>query len=312
MNRVFCGAQRINSQTRRALSTLNEGAQNAKSRKWVAALTAGGVVVGSLGVAYCSSDVLPATEYPWSHNGWYSSYDAASLRRGYEVYRNVCSTCHAMEYIHYRDLVGVSHTEEQAKALAQSFTYIDGPNDKGENFERKGRLADVFKAPYPNEEKARYINNGAYPPDLTCIVKARGGGADYIFSLLTGYREPPHGVTLREGLHYNPYFQGGAISMAKALFDGVVEYEDGTPATESQMAKDVTTFLAWCSEPEHDTRKKFGVRVLAALAVAVVGGLYYKRFAWNLLKTRKHTFIKDIPTAARTNTPKGGGGGGGH
>lgn len=266
-------------------------------------------MVGSVvGVAYCSSDVIPPTEYPWSHNGFYSSYDAASLRRGYEVYRNVCATCHSLEYIHFRDLIGVSHTEEQAKALAQSFTYIDGPNDKGEQFERKGRLADAFKSPYPNEERARYVNNGAYPPDLSCIVKARVGGPDYIFSILTGYRDAPHGVKLREGLHYNPYFNGGAISMAKALVDGIVEYEDGTPATETQMAKDVTTFLAWCSEPEADARKKFGVRVIAALLIAICGAGYYKRFAWNLMKTRRISYVKDVATAAHTNVPKGGGG----
>jgi len=310
MNRVFNGAQRISSQTRRAFSTLNE-TEKVKSRKWLAAIVSGGVIVGSLvgmGTALCS-DVLSPTEYPWNHNGLYSAYDTASLRRGYEVYRNVCATCHSLEYIHFRDLIGVTHTEEQAKALALSYTYVDGPNEKGEQFERKGRLADVFKSPYRNEEHARYVKNGAYPPDLTCVVKGRVGGPDYLFSVLTGYRPAPHGVSLREGLHYNPYFPGGAISMAKALFDGVVEYEDGTPATESQMAKDVTTFLAWCSEPEADTRKKFGVRALAALGVAIVGAAYFKRFAWNLVKTRKISYVKDVQTAVHTNTPKGGNGG---
>jgi len=307
MNRVF-NAQRLTSQTRRAFTTaLNDTEQKMKSRKWLA-LVSGGVLVGSVvgtTVSFCSN-ALPPSEYPWSHNGHYSAYDAASLRRGYEVYRNVCATCHSLDYIHFRDLIGVSHTEEQAKALAQSFTYVDGPNDKGEMFERKGRLADAFKNPYSSEEKARFVNNGAYPPDLTCIVKGRVGGPDYIFSLLTGYRQAPHGVSLREGLHYNPYFAGGAISMAKALFDGAVEYEDGTPATESQMAKDVTTFLAWCSEPEADARKQLGVRALAALAVAVIGAGYFKRFVWNTVKTRKISYVKDVRTAAHTNTPKGG------
>jgi len=311
MNRMFSGAQRIQSQSRRALSTaINEAAQKAKtlskSKKWIVAAAAGGVaVVGTVAVVSCSADVLPPPEMPWSHQGFYSSYDAASLRRGYEVYRNVCATCHAMDLIHFRDLIGVTHTEEQAKALAQSFTYIDGPNEQGESFERKGKLTDKFKNPYPNEEKARYVNNGAYPPDLSCIVKARGAGADYVFNLLTGYRDQPHGVSLRQGLHYNPYFNGGAISMAKALFDGVVEYEDGTPATESQMAKDVTTFLAWCSEPEHDARKKFGVRLLAAIGLAAIGAGYYKRFIWQSLKTRRISYVKDVHTAAHTNLPKG-------
>jgi len=277
-----------------------------KSRKWVVALVAGGAaVLTGAGVAMCSADSVTPTSWPWNHKGLYSSFDAASLRRGYEVYRNVCATCHSMEYIHFRDLVGVTHTEEQAKALAQTFTYTDGPNDKGENFERKGRLADVFKNPYKNEEHARFINNGAYPPDLSCIVKGRPGGADYIFSLLTGYRDAPHGVQLREGLHYNPYFSGGAISMAKALFDGVVEYEDDTPNTESQLAKDVTTFLCWASEPESDERKKLGFRLVIAVMIAAVGAGYLKRFHWNTIKTRKISYVKDVATSAHSNKPPG-------
>jgi len=295
MNRVFNAAQKLGAQTRRAFSTFSmDTADNASSRKWVAALAASGVVVGTaawfIDEAHSSGSDLHPAHYPWSHDGMYSSYDTASLRRGYEVYRNICATCHSMELIHFRDLVGVTHTEEQAKALAQSFTYMEGPNDKGDYVERKGRLADAFKNPYKNEEHARFGNNGAYPPDLSVIIKGRKGGADYIFNLLTGYKTPPAGVKIREGLHYNPYFPGGAISMAKALNDGGVEFEDGTPATESQMAKDVTSFLCWCAEPEADERKKLGVRTLFALSIAIVGAVYYKRFAWNLVKTKKITY----------------------
>ena len=115
--------------------------------------------------------------------------------------------------------------------------------------------------PYANDNAARAANNGALPPDLSLIVKARHGGPDYIFALLTGYREPPAGVEIRPGLHYNPYFPGAAIGMAQQLFDGMVDYEDGTPATASQMAKDVTTFLNWAAEPEHDERKLMGLKV---------------------------------------------------
>jgi len=308
MNRVFSGAQRLSSQSRRAFSSFKETEGVKASRKWLAAIAAGGVVAGTVvvgSVALCSNDSMHPQLQQWNHDGYYSSFDAASLRRGYEVYRNVCATCHSLDYVHFRDLVGVTHTEEQAKALALSFTYIDGPNDKGDMFERPGRLADAFKAPYPNEEKARYVNNGAYPPDLSCIVKGRVGGADYIFALLTGYKDPPHGIALREGLHYNPYFPGGAISMTKALMDGMVEFEDGTPATESQMAKDVSTFLSWCSEPESDERKKFGVRVVIALVLASLGAGYAKRFSWNLIKTRKISYVKDVATAAHTNKPPG-------
>jgi len=310
MNRVFSGAQRFSSQTRRSLSTSAKGTtEKVTSRKWLAALAASGAVAGTVivgSVALCSDDlVMTPIARPWSNNGFYSSFDAASLRRGYEVYRQVCSTCHSLKFLHFRQLVGVTHTEEQAKALAESFSYTDGPNDKGEMFERPGRLYDAFKPPYRNEEHARYVNNGAFPLDFSCIVKAREHGVDYIFALLTGYKDPPYGIQVREGLHYNPYFEGGAISMAKALVDGMVEFEDGTPATESQMAKDVSTFLAWCSEPESDERKKFGVRVVAAVALALLGAGYMKRFGWNMLKTRKISYVKDVPTATHTSHPKG-------
>lgn len=221
-----------------------------------------------------------------------SSFDAASLRRGYEVYRNVCATCHSLELICFRNLVGHSHTEAQAKALANSIMVMDGPNGQGEMFERKGALSDPLPSPYPNEEYARYINGGAYPPDLSLMAKARHRGDDYIMALLTGYRDAPHGMKLRDGLHYNPYFDGGAISMAKALFDGAVDYEDGTPATESQMAKDVSTFLRWCAEPEHDDRKQQGLKFLTV--ATILAGLtgYYKRAKWNLLKSRRITYPK--------------------
>jgi ubiquinol-cytochrome c reductase cytochrome c1 subunit len=246
-------------------------------------------IVGAGGVAF-ASDALHAPHHHWYHKGYMNCYDAAALRRGYEVYRQVCSTCHSMEYVAFRNLVGNSHTEEQAKALANSYEVKDGPNDEGEMFDRPGKLSDAFPAPYPNEEYARMINAGALPPDLSCIVKARHSGDDYVFSLLTGFREPPAGVTLRQGLHYNPYFPGGAIGMAPPLMDEGVEYEDGTVATVSQQAKDVTTFLAWCSEPEADERKKMGFQWMTSLvAMAAIAG-YYKRFKWNLLKTRKISY----------------------
>lgn len=197
-----------------------------------------------------------------------------------------------MDLLAYRNLVGVSHTEEQAKALALSVDVTDGPNDEGEMFTRPGKLSDHFVRPYANDEAARAANNGALPPDLTCIVKARPGGADYVFSLLTGYTEPPPGVSIREGLHYNPYFTGGALGMAKPLDDDQVEYEDGTPATVSQMAKDVTTFLAWASEPEQDERKLHGFKWCAALVLMIGLTAYHKRFRWSTIKTRKIEWTK--------------------
>ncbi|RKP07131.1 cytochrome c1, partial [Thamnocephalis sphaerospora] len=213
-----------------------------------------------------------------------------SIRRGYQVYKEVCSACHSMNRIAFRNLVDVSHTKDEAREMAESETYIDGPDDQGEMFERPGKLADYFPKPYPNEEAARAANGGAYPPDLSLIVKARHSGADYVFALLTGYCDPPAGVEIREGLNYNPYFPGGAISMARTLFDGVVEYEDGTPATASQMARDVTEFLAWASEPEHDERKRIGMKAVTIFAALTAVSIWLKRFKWAPIKSRKIVF----------------------
>lgn len=218
------------------------------------------------------------------------SFDAASIRRGYHVYANVCASCHSLSRIAYRNLVDVAFTEDEMKAIAEEIEVEDGPNEEGLMFTRPGRLSDYFPSPYPNEEAARYANNGALPPDLSLIVKARHGGADYLWSLLTGYRDAPEGINVRDGLHYNPYFPGGQIAMARALYDDAVEYEDGTPATTSQMAKDVSTFLAWAAEPEHDVRKKMGMEMIAGLAILSFGLLYMKRFKWALIKSRRLEF----------------------
>lgn len=240
--------------------------------------------------AYCSDDHVPAMDYGWSHHGALASFDTASIRRGFQVYRQVCASCHSIKEISFRNLVGVTHTEDGAKAVAASYEVVDGPNDIGEMFERPGKLSDRIPGPYQNEQQARASNGGAYPPDLSLMVKARHGGADYIFALLTGYVEPPEGKVMLPGLHYNPYFPGGAIAMAKQLVDGQVDYEDGTPATETQMAKDVAAFLAWTAEPEHDARKLAGLQWMAAILTALVITGFYKRFRWSIFKTRKITY----------------------
>jgi len=240
---------------------------------------------------YASDHGVHPPHQHWSHSGYLGSYDHTSIRRGYEVYRQVCSTCHSMNLVHFRELVGVSHTEEQAKALAESYEYQDGPNDEGEFFERKGKLSDPFPAPYANEELSRYANGGALPPDMSCLSKGRHGGADYIYALLTGYKDAPAGFELRSGLYYNPYFPGGALAMAPPLNDDGVEYEDGTVATISQQAKDVSAFLMWASEPEHDERKKTGMKIMIALLFCAVTSGYYKRFKWSVHKTRRISWI---------------------
>ncbi|TIA93575.1 hypothetical protein E3P99_00074 [Wallemia hederae] len=233
---------------------------------------------------------LHAPHFPWSHNGWLDSFDHNSIRRGYQVYREVCSSCHSLDRIAWRNLVAVSHTSDEARAMAEEQEYTDGPNDQGESFQRPGKLADYMPAPYPNEEASRAANGGALPPDLSLIVKARHGGADYIMALLTGYQDPPAGIQVQEGMNFNPYFPGGGIAMGRVLFDGLVEYDDGTPATTTQMAKDVATFLSWASEPEHDDRKKMGFQAVIILSAMTAISLYVKRLKWSPIKTRKLTY----------------------
>ncbi|XP_005178619.1 cytochrome c1, heme protein, mitochondrial [Musca domestica] len=259
----------------------------------IGALTGG---VGALIYALEQSVEASGTEVhppkmPWSHSGLISALDHSSVRRGYEVYKQVCSACHSMKYIAYRNLVGVTHTEAEAKAEAEGIMVRDGPDDAGNYYDRPGKLSDYFPSPYPNEEAARAANNGAYPPDLSYIVSARHGGEDYIFSLLTGYFDAPAGVVLREGQYFNPYFPGGAISMAQVLYNEVIEYQDGTPATQSQLAKDVATFLKWTSEPEHDVRKQMIIKVVGIMTFLAAITYYIKRHKWSALKSRKIFFV---------------------
>nr|XP_033789224.1 cytochrome c1, heme protein, mitochondrial [Geotrypetes seraphini] len=273
-----------------SFSSLSRGRKMALS-------TLGVLVAGGAGLAFALQRSVEASElelhppnYPWSHGGLLSSLDHSSVRRGYQVYKQVCAACHTMEYLAFRHLVGVSHTEAEAKAIAEEYDVLDGPNEEGEMFTRPGKLSDYFPKPYANTEAARAANNGALPPDLSYIVNARHGGEDYVFSLLTGYCDPPVGVSIREGLYFNPYFPGQAVAMAPPIYDEILEYDDGTPATMSQVAKDVCTFLRWAAEPEHDTRKRMGLKVIMISSIIIPLVYYMKRHRWSVLKSRKIAF----------------------
>ncbi|RKO96613.1 hypothetical protein CXG81DRAFT_11306 [Caulochytrium protostelioides] len=262
------------------------------------ALSRLGLEVGEHAHAFSTPDHgLHPVHYPWDHNGAFATYDHAALRRGYQVYKDVCSACHSMSRIAWRNLIGVTHTEAEVKAMAAETTYYDGPDAEGEMHERPGKASDYFPSPYINDDAARAANAGALPPDLSCIARARHGEENYIFSLLTGYYDAPAGVTVRDGLHYNPYFPGGTIGMAQVLFDGVVDYEDGTPNTASQLARDVSTFLAWASYPEFDERKKMGMKFMIITTGLFGLSVWWKRFKWSYIKSQR--LVVQPPTHIR-------------
>lgn len=217
----------------------------------------------------------------FSFDGPFGTFDRAALQRGLQVYRQVCAACHGMDHTYYRNFRDLGYTEGQVKAIAAEYTVTDGPNDDGEMFDRPARPSDRVKNPFANEKAARAANNGAMPPDLSLITKARMGGADHVYSVLTGYKDAPHDMTLQPGQYYNTGMSGHIIAMAPPLVDGAIPYEDGTPTTVDQYAKDVSHFLAWAAEPEMEERKRMGVKVI--LFLLVFAGLVYatKRQIWS-------------------------------
>ena len=214
----------------------------------------------------------------WSFKGFFGKFDRASLQRGYQVYAEVCSACHSIKYLSYRNLYepgGPEFSKEQAKIIASQFELTDGPNNDGEMFTRQARLSDSFVGPYANEKAATAANGGAYPPDMSVLVKARQGGASYIYSILLGY----------DGVYYNKFMSGNKIMMAKPLSEGIVQYSDGTSATEEQMAKDVVTFLAWAAEPHLETRHKIGFRAIVYLIIITVLVYFSMKKLWSRIET---------------------------
>ena len=216
----------------------------------------------------------------WSFEGVFGTYDRASLQRGFQVYKEVCSVCHPVKHLHFRDLTDIGYSEDEVKAIAAGYQVTDGPNDDGQMYQRPGRPSDPIPGPFPNDQAARAANNGALPPDQSLIVKARPGGPDYVYGILTGYKEPPANFNLLPGMNYNEFFPGHQIAMPPPLGDNAVTFADGVPATVPQMAHDVTSFLTWAAEPRLEDRHRTGFKVTLFLVVAA--GVFYaaKRKIW--------------------------------
>ncbi len=210
--------------------------------------------------------VLP--QQTWSFDGPFGTINRAAAQRGFQVYNEVCSACHSMKYMDYRNLAAIGLSAAQIKAIAASKTVPGEPDDNGQPTTRPGLPSDHFVSPFPNDKAARAANNGALPPDQSMLLNAREGGANYIFALVgKGYVDPPKGVTVPDGLYYNKYFPGHNIHMPPPLSDGSVTYADGTKATVEQEARDVTTFLYFVANPEAEQRKHLGIRVVGFLAL---------------------------------------------
>lgn len=232
-------------------------------------------------MAFASGDQKHPKQVDWAFDGVFGKFDKPSVQRGLQVYREVCAACHGLNRVAFRTLTGVGFSEAEVKTMAAEYSVTDGPNDDGDMFERPARPSDKFPSPYANEKAARAAQNGAYPPDLSLIIKARPDGANYVYSILTGYEEPPADDVLPAGMHYNPYFVGHHIAMPAPLKDDAVTYQDNTAATSDQMAHDVVNFLQWASEPEMEARKRMGIRVI--LFLVIMTGFFYaaKKRIWN-------------------------------
>ena len=240
-------------------------------------------------VSVISAEKVEYLKTDWTFKGLFGKFDRASLQRGYQVYTEVCAACHSMKYLSYRNLSekgGPEFSVAQAKAIAASFEVTDGPNADGEMFQRPGKLSDKFVMPYENVKAAEAANGGAYPPDMSVLVKARGGGVDYIYSLLQGYEEAPSGMILDDGVHYNKYMYGNKIKMSAPLSDGIIEYSDGTNPSVEQMSKDVTTFLMWAAEPSLEARHQMGFKAIVYLIILTILVYFSMKRIWSRIETK--------------------------
>lgn len=278
----------------------------AKMIRWAAAAFAAGIAL----TATMASAEEKAPEYPlvkpirqeWSFAGIFGHYDQAQLQRGYQVYKEVCSSCHSMKLVKFRNLAdegGPGFTEDEVKVLAATYSITAGPNDAGDMFERPRLPSDPFPSPFANDNAARAANGGALPPDMSLLAKARAvhrgfpwfvfdmfwpyqeQGPDYIVSLINGYQDAPEGVTVPEGTYYNPHFINGvSLRMPPPITADQVSYSDGTPQTVEQYSKDVAAFLMWAAEPHLDARKSLGLKVMLYLIVLASVLYFVKRQIW--------------------------------
>ncbi|HEX2529750.1 MAG TPA: cytochrome c1 [Geminicoccus sp.] len=226
-------------------------------------------------------DTVELKEEDWPHAGVFGTYDRAALQRGFKVYEEVCHGCHAAKYLTFRSLADIGFNEDEVKAIAAKYEVQDGPDDAGDMFQRPARASDRMPAPFPNDNAARAANGGALPPDLSLMAKARQDGDNYLYSLLTGYADPPPGEEVAEGQYYNTYFPGHKIGMPPPLSPDQVTYDDGTTASVDQMSRDVTQFLSWLAEPKMEERKQTGIKVMLFLLILSVLLYFYMRKVWS-------------------------------
>lgn len=270
-------------------------------------------VTATAAPASAAGEGVEITRQTWPFAGVTGQFDRAQLQRGFQVYKEVCSACHGLKRVYFRNLVqpgGPEFPEEAVKTLAAEWPnqITDGPDDEGKMFERPARLSDPIRGPYKNEKEARSAQNGAYPPDLSLITKARAaerhahwtvhpflmlgdiargyqeGGSDYLHALLVGYVDAPEGVTVGEGMYYNAAFPGHQLAMPPPFSEGAVTYQDGTPGTVENYSRDVTTFLAWAADPAHDQRKRIGWQVVLYLLVTTALLYLGKKKIWSGIK----------------------------
>ena len=229
----------------------------------------------------------PAPELPsvdWSFNGPFGTFDKAAMQRGFQVYREVCAGCHSLDYIAFRNLADLGYNEAEIKAIASEYEVQDGPDEDGEMFMRPARPADRIPSPYRNDNEARANNNGALPPDLSLIAKARPNGANYLYGLMIGYEDAPAGTEVPEGMYYNAAYPGHMIAMPQPLYGDDVEYADNAPTSVEGVSADLTQFLMWAAEPKLEVRKRIGVAAVFFLSIFLVLSYVAKRRVWARLE----------------------------